>query len=216
VIVFDNEGMGRSSLRPGEMTVRRLGDDVAALIRALGLRKPDVFSWSMGGMIAQSFAVRHPRLVRRLVLAASAPGDGEAVAPTQRGIDAIQSEDSAAGSLELLFPPAASASRDAYVRGLFLRSGAKPVGPRATIDMQLQASGNWLIGNDPDGARVKRLSLPVLVAGGELDELLPVGNTRHLARVIPGARRVIYQDASHGFFYQHRKDFLRRLDRFLG
>jgi pimeloyl-ACP methyl ester carboxylesterase len=208
--------MGRSGLRSGEMTIARLADDAAKLMRKLGLRRPDVFSWSMGGMIGQSLAVRHPRMVRRLVLAASAPGDGKAVAPTARGVEAIQSETSAAGTVDLLFPPPASAALDAFIRGIASRRGFAPVGPKSTIDMQIAASGNWLIGNDPDGKRVRRLKLPVLVGGGELDELLPVGNSRHLAKVIPRARRVIYDDASHGFFYQHRRDFLKRVDRFLG
>lgn len=217
VVVFDNEGMGRSRLRPGPMTIRRLGDDVAALIRALRLRRPDVFAWSMGGMIGQSFAVRHPRLVRRLVLAATAPGDGKVVPSTGRGAEVLLSRsESAVGALDTLFAPFATAARDAYVENVALRRGAMPVGPRSTIDAQLLASAGWLSGKDPDGKRVRRLRMPVLVAGGELDELLPVGNSRYLARRIPRARLLVYRDASHMFFVQKRIVFLRRMDRFLG
>ncbi|HEV2812929.1 MAG TPA: alpha/beta hydrolase [Solirubrobacteraceae bacterium] len=217
VVVFDNEGMGRSRVRPGTMTIRRLGDDVAALIRALRLRRPDVFAWSMGGMIGQSLAVRHPRRVRRLVLAASAPGDGRVVPSTGRGAEVLLSrEESPLSALDTLFAPGATAARDAYAANVALRRGAAPVGPRSTIDAQLGASAVWLSGRDPDGRRVRRLRMPVLVAGGELDELLPVGNSRYLARRIPRARLVVYRDASHAFFLQKRIDFLRRLDRFLG
>ena len=59
-----------------------MGDETAALIAALHLRRPDVIGWSMGGMIAQSYAVRHPKRLRRLVLLATAPGDGKAVPPS--------------------------------------------------------------------------------------------------------------------------------------
>src|SRR3954467_10974503 len=49
VIVFDNEGIGRSTLGPGTLTVRRMARDTASLIRALRLRRVDVLGWSMGG-----------------------------------------------------------------------------------------------------------------------------------------------------------------------
>jgi pimeloyl-ACP methyl ester carboxylesterase len=216
VVVFDNEGMGRSGLRSGTLTIRRMADDTAALIRALRLRRVDVFAWSMGGMIGQSLAVRHPRLIRRLVLAATAPGDGKGTPPTQRGFDALLSETSAAGTLETLFPPAAAAARDAYVENLMLRRNPAPVGPRPTIQAQFVASGGWLSGAEPEGKRVARLRHRVLIGAGSHDELLPVANQRWLARRIRRARLVVYRDASHGFFLQKRRDFLRRVDRFLG
>ena len=70
VIVFDNEGIGLSTLRPGGLTITRMADDTATLITALGLHRPDVMGWSMGGFIAQALAVRHPDAVSRLVLSA--------------------------------------------------------------------------------------------------------------------------------------------------
>ena len=82
VITFDNEGIGASTLGPGTLSIRRMGDDTASLIRALRLGRPDVLGWSMGGMIAQAFARRHPTQVRRLVLCATSPGDGGATGPT--------------------------------------------------------------------------------------------------------------------------------------
>src|SRR3954462_8885230 len=81
VITFDNEGIRRSTASKGTLSIRRMADTTASLIRALKLRRPDVLGWSMGGMIAQSLTARHPKLVRRLVLCASAPGDGKGTAP---------------------------------------------------------------------------------------------------------------------------------------
>src|SRR4051794_13322525 len=111
VILFDNEGIGKSSARPGALTVARMADDTALLIRALKLDRPDVMGWSMGGFIAQSFAVRHPGLLRRLVLMATAPGDGQATFPRADALSALQSASDATKLLGLLFPPDRTADR---------------------------------------------------------------------------------------------------------
>src|SRR3954447_20666549 len=112
VIVFDNEGVGRTTTRPGTLTIRRMGDDAAALIKALRLRRPDVLGWSMGGMIAQSLAVRHPRDVRRLILAATAPGDGVFTPPRPDAAAALAAEPpNLLALLALLIPNAAARGR---------------------------------------------------------------------------------------------------------
>lgn len=217
VIVFDNEGIGRSAKRPGAITIRRMGDTAAGLIRALGLRRADVFGWSMGGMIAQSLAVRHPRVVRRLVLAASAPGDKQATFSDGDILAALATpEGNPAQTLSLLFPEGDRAAADRYVANLARRRSPNLRVPTAIREAQVAAAGAWMFGSDPDGARVRRLRMPVLVAGGARDRVLPVANQRHLARVIPGARRAIYDDAAHGFFVQHARRFAQRVDAFLG
>ena len=214
VIVFDNEGMGRSKQRRGTLTIRRMADDTAALMRKLKIRKADVFGWSMGGMISQSLAVRHPKLVRRLVLAATAPGDGKATGPSERAIAGLANPGEQANLMSFLFPPGHDDARDAYIRNLLTRKRRNlDAGARGA---QLAAAGQWVLGQDRDGKRIAKLRIPVLVGGGALDELLPVANQRHLARVIPRARRVIYDDASHGFFLQERADFVARVKRFFG
>jgi pimeloyl-ACP methyl ester carboxylesterase len=72
-----------------------------------------------------------------------------------------------------------------------------------------------LTGNDPSGRHPGRLDLPVLIGAGALDRALPVANQRHLARVLPNARLKVYADAAHGSFFQHQRDFVRRVQRFL-
>jgi pimeloyl-ACP methyl ester carboxylesterase len=214
VIVFDNEGIGRSTLRPGTLTISRMGQDTARLVKALRLRRPDVVGWSMGGMVAQSFAVRYPKRLRRLVLMATAPGDGKATLPGPAALTALGAGDEGA-LVQDLFPPDQIQARDRYISDLLMRFNLHPIAPHAVISAQLAASGQWMAGGDPDGAKIRGLRARTLVAGGELDNLLPVANERHLAQVIPHAKLLTYPDAAHGFFFQDSADFLPRLAAFL-
>jgi pimeloyl-ACP methyl ester carboxylesterase len=78
ILALDNEGIGRTTLRAGPLTISRMGDDVGDFIGALHLGHTDVLGWSMGGYIVQALAVRHPGSVRRIILCATLPGDGTA------------------------------------------------------------------------------------------------------------------------------------------
>lgn len=68
VIVFDNRGSGLTETSPAEFTTATLSDDAAGLLEALGIRKAHVVGWSMGGNVAQEFALRHPEKLGALVL----------------------------------------------------------------------------------------------------------------------------------------------------
>jgi pimeloyl-ACP methyl ester carboxylesterase len=214
VVLLDNEGVGRTTRLPGNLTIRRMGETTAGLIKRLKLKRPDVAGWSMGGMIAQSLAVRHPKLVRRLVLMATAPGDGKGAAPTPDALKALSSFDPAA-ALGLIFPPDQTAARDAYVANIIKRQPFEGVAPAAQALKQTAASGAWLTDQDPDGKRVAKLKLPTLIGGGELDPLLPVANQRHLHDMIKGSQLVTYPDASHGFLFQHQAEFVPKVLQFL-
>jgi pimeloyl-ACP methyl ester carboxylesterase len=211
IVLLDNEGVGRTTRLSGKLTIRRMGDTVAGLIARLKLKRPDVAGWSMGGMIAQSFAVRHPRSLRKLVLMATAPGDGKGVPPTPAALKALTAPSDLTAVLGLIFPAEQSAARDAYIANIIKRQPFEGVAPAAQTAKQTAASGAWMTGQDPDGRRVAKLRLPTLVAGGELDPLLPVGNQRHLHDIVKNSQLVTYPDASHAFLFQHQAEFLPKL-----
>ena len=213
VITFDNEGIRRTTLGPGALTIGRMAGDAASLIRALRLRRPDVLGWSMGGMIAQSLVRRHPKLVRRMVLCATAPGDGRATPPAPDVISQLAT--GTANPFQLLFPPGHEPAGQAYARAIASYPSPSPGAPASITQAQFGATAGWLAGNDPSGRPLRRLRLPVLVGGGALDRLLPVPNQRYLARALPNARLRVYRDAAHGFFVQHRREFVQMVDRFL-
>ena len=90
VVIYDNAGVGRTQPLPTPLTIDAMADQTSALISTLGLGRANVLGWSMGGMIAQALALRHPAQVRRLVLCATFPGTGT-VPPSLAAIRAILS-----------------------------------------------------------------------------------------------------------------------------
>src|ERR1019366_3587746 len=87
VIIFDNAGIGSTTALRAPLSIDAMADQTSALITALRLGDPDVLGWSMGSMIAQALAIRHPAQVHRLILGATFPGIGNAIQPSQKDVD---------------------------------------------------------------------------------------------------------------------------------
>ena len=203
VVMFDNSGVGRTRELPEPFSIDAMADQASAMMDALRLGRADVLGWSMGGMIAQALAVLHPGQVRRLVLCATYPGNGQAVMPS---LAAIQ-----AGSD---FPANQAGAFDAFKAAISGYPSARAVSP-GTKGIQNLAMANWRTGMDGAGRRTARISAPALVADGTDDQLDPVANDRILARNIRGARLVLYPDAGHGFLFQDWRRFADLIDSFL-
>jgi len=212
VYALDNEGIGRSTLRPGTLTISRMADDTAAFIAALHLKRPDVLGWSMGGFIAQALVVRHPQAYRRLVLAATAPGTGHGVSPSGAVVKALTGNP--AELLTFLFPPDQSSWAGKYAAAI-ARYPHLFLAPTAVDKLQLAASSRWLSGGDRSGRLINRVKQPVLIADGARDVILPTANSRLLHRLIKHSQLHLYPDAGHGFLFQDQAPFVRLIDRFL-
>ncbi|MBJ7518446.1 MAG: alpha/beta hydrolase [Solirubrobacteraceae bacterium] len=213
VIVFDYPGVGRSSKLRGSVTFAGLADTTDAFIRAIGLEEADVLGWSMGGFVAQQLAIRHPERVRRLVLAGTNPGGDQAVL----GDDDDQETDSdpdpsEEAVLRVLYPrtKAGRAEGRAFLRRLedASESGEIPDDfevPASTVRKQVAAEDPWLRSNANADA-LKRLRVPTLVTGGNLDPVVPPINARRLDALIPGAQLRLFAD-SHAFLFSERARF---------
>jgi pimeloyl-ACP methyl ester carboxylesterase len=214
VVVFNNAGIGKTAALPPPLSISAMADQTSALISALGLGRPDVLGWSMGGMIAQALAVLHPAQVARLVLAASQPGTGKAV-PVPTAAAAALLSPNALAVLNVLFPANQSAAEQAYLTGILQYPGFFTV-PPAVMKSQEAAIAGWFAGTDPAGPRLTGVRVPTLVADGTVDALDPLANDRQLVAAIPGAQLALYADAGHAFLFQDAATFLPRLQRFLG
>ena len=181
---------------------------------ALRLGRTGVLGWSMGGMIAQALAVRHPGQVRRPVLCASFPGNGAAVRPSRRELSAFESGEPQK-VMAALFPADQTAGRNTYLAAISSYPAAPPA-PAATVAAQGLAVDAWWAGTDPAGKSAATLAVQTLVADGTADKLDPVANSRELAKLIPKARLRLYTDAGHAFLFQDQAAFLPLLESFLG
>src|SRR5712672_2542301 len=78
-IAFDNRGVGQSDAPPGPYSIPQMASDAAAVLSAAKVNAGHIFGVSMGGMIAQEFALQYPNKVRSLILGCTAAGGPEAV-----------------------------------------------------------------------------------------------------------------------------------------
>ena len=221
VIVFDNRGVLTTDRGRGRLTIKRMADDAAGLVRALGYRRADVLGWSMGGYVAQELALRHPNRVRRLVLAATDPGSARAIQPKSPAAQRLLDDPNPTIQelLRAIFPATEQAAADAYVRRLFLWPAVQPsdfnASPQITREQRVAGGRLWLCRTCGAYARLPSLRARTLVADGRRDILEPPGNSRIIARRIPRARLTLYGAAGHAFLFQRRVDFARRVNSFL-
>jgi pimeloyl-ACP methyl ester carboxylesterase len=211
VVIFDNAGIGPTSRLPGTLSIDAMADQTSALITTLRLGRPDVLGWSMGTMIAEALAVRHPGQVRRLVLCAAYPGNGTAARPPQQAVSALTGPD----GLAVLFPANQLAARNTYVTATSSYPATAPA-PAGIVSAQAQAILRWWGGRDAAGQQAQAITAPTLIADGTADELDPLVNSRTLARQIPGARLVLYPDAGHAFLFQDEQALVPVIGSFLG
>ena len=92
---------------------------------------------------------------------------------------------------------------------------AAPAASAGTKGAQSVADADWWAGIDAAGRKIARISVPTLITDGVADQLAPVTNDHILARLIPGARLVLYPDAGHGFLFQDGTPFASLVESFL-
>jgi 3-oxoadipate enol-lactonase len=192
-IALDNRGVGRSDVPPGPYPISLMAADAAAVLDAGGVESAHVFGMSMGGMIAQEFALAYPRRVRSLILGSTAAGGPNAVRAEQEVLDLLtrrgMSPDEYIEAINpYIYDP--GTSRERLKEDMVLRKQwwPNPAGHLA----QLQGIMAW-----EAYSRLEQITAPTLVVHGESDRLVPAANGRLIAGRIPNAKLVMIPQASH-------------------
>ena len=219
VVTFDNAGVG-GSVGTTPDTIEQMARDAIAFIAAMGFSQADILGFSIGSFVAQQIALVRPAVVRRLILASSAPRGAAGMhgwAPEVIGAIGTQ-KTSPENYLGVFFTQSASsrqAGREALQR-MYARTEDRDMATTwATREAQYDAVCAWGI---PDHSKLQRLSaveMPVFVANGDSDPMIRPHYSYLLAGLIPHARIKIYPDAAHGFLFQHHAEFAADVDEFL-
>jgi len=219
VIAFDNRGVGGSGGTTPD-NVEAMAADAVAFLEALGLGTVDLLGFSLGGMVAQVVAQQRPDLVRRLILAGTAPAGGKGGAGAAELLQSAVQQASAEGRhpKHILFfspTPTSQAAANVFLGRLDERTQQDRDTPvsNETIGAQLTALAKWEQGTSPAG--LATVAQPVLVVNGDEDIMLPTINSFELAQLLPNAQLSIYPDSGHGGIFQHHALFVEQTLEFL-
>jgi pimeloyl-ACP methyl ester carboxylesterase len=217
IIAIDYRGIGASG-GTAPVTIDAMARDAIALIHALGFEKIDLLGFSLGGFVAQDIVLKAPGLVRRLILTGTGPAGGTGIDE----VGAVSWPLMVKGLLTLrdpktyLFFTSTANGRQAakaFLERLKERKADRDKGPTPSAFLrQLKAIKAWgrQVPQDLGGIRI-----PVLVANGDNDIMVPTVNSHDMARRIPGSQLVIYKDAGHGGIFQYHGEFVPKALAFL-
>jgi pimeloyl-ACP methyl ester carboxylesterase len=214
VIAFDNRCVGRTDQPQEPFTIADMADDTAALMDELHITSAHVFGVSLGGMVAQELALRHPKRVRRLALGCTHAGPRTAAAAPEWAMRIFNESrdmpraEALKRSVPILFAPKTVAERPALVAET-LAVMAKNNQPKSSYLLQL---GAVMMHDTID--RLSQITQPTLVLTGTEDSLINPENSRLIAEQIPGSRLTEFEETGHVFFTEKADDVNRTLVEF--
>lgn len=217
VIALDYRGVGASGGK-APLAVAEMAEDAIAFIRALGFEEVDLLGFSLGGFVAQDIVLKAPGLVRKVILTGTGPAGGEGIKDVGRVswpliIKAMLTLRDP--KFYLFFTSTSNGRRaaKAFLERLQERKTDrdKPVTMAAFL-RQLKAIKSW--GTQPR-QDLGAIDKPVLVANGDQDKMVPSSNSIDLARSLPNAELILYEDAGHGGIFQYHEAFVRKALEFL-
>ncbi len=205
VLLVDNRAVGRSSIPHRDFTIDDMARDAAAVVEQAGLGPAHVIGFSMGGLIAQELALRHPELVRSLTLACTSPGGRDAT-PMSRRVAHIFNDPHT-----LTSPARAAVMYAAATSAMAIHADAHMRLSRPTTHLgyakQLLAVARY------GGClrRLHHLSCPTLIVHGTKDLIVPVHNADLLHARVPHAQICKVRGAGHMLTTDATDELLNRL-----
>jgi 3-oxoadipate enol-lactonase len=212
LVVIDNRGTGESDKPDVAWTLRDMADDIAAVLEHAKLRQTHIFGISMGGMIAQEYALVYPDRVQRLVLGCtncgmshSIPGKPEDLArlmpqPGMSPADAARAAFSVACGKAFT----ASEAGQKFIEEQLIEAAKYPITPPHTFTRQFGAISGF-----DSYARLAQIKAPTLILQGDDDALVPVQNADVLNQGIAGSRKHVLKGVGHMFFWEAPQEAAR-------
>jgi pimeloyl-ACP methyl ester carboxylesterase len=200
VLTFDQRGSGLSEKPDHAYSMAMLADDTAALMDHVGFASAHILGVSMGGMIAQEFALRHPQKTRSLILGCTTPGGPKAVRLSDSAFaraystKEMSAEERGRALAEACFTKGYIDQHPEIIPAMVESRRQRPIDPVA-LAHRMKA----VYAHDTYD-RLPHLACPTLVITGKDDVLISWENSRILAERIPGATFVLLEPAGHLFW----------------
>jgi 3-oxoadipate enol-lactonase len=190
LILFDNRDAGLTSQSTRPYNIVDMADDAAGLLDALKIPKAHVFGVSMGGAIAQQFALKYPDKLNKLILGCTMAG-GTCSQPGD--ISGVMS-----GNLSpLLFTPTFIQNHQQELAE-FITATTPFHSKGEALQRQLQA-----FATHDTCDTLADIKAPTLILTGDNDIAIPRSNSDLLVAKIPNSKLAVIVDAAHGFSYSH-------------
>jgi 3-oxoadipate enol-lactonase len=199
VIAFDNRDTGGSSRSPWPYSVAQMADDAVAVLDAAGERRAHVYGISLGSLVAQVVALRHPDRVDALVLGASSAGGFAAYKPPPSSFaqtfliraGAMGPEEAAWAAVPYTY---GEKTRRLHPERIATDIAHRVSSPPEPLAYMHQAAA---VATHDAYERLNRMAAPTLVVHGEQDVFVPPANALVLAERIPGSQLRLWPDAGH-------------------
>lgn len=205
VVTMDNRGVGRSDRVDAPMSIAMMADDVCSVMDAAGLKKASVFGVSMGGLVAQVFALNHADRLFNLVLGCTFPGGTHTVPTDPEGMRILFDYE----YLQKMTPEQRSMTvfrffcSDEFIEAnrtsfeYYHRVTTEYPTPLNIFKRQAEA-----IAGEDTWDRLPSIKAPTMIISGTDDCLVKFKNSELMAKRIPGAELTLLQDKRHGFFIE--------------
>jgi len=216
LILLDNRGIGSSTDDGKPFDIAQLAEDAVRVIEAFEFERANVLGWSMGGFIAQTLALERPDHINKLVLLSTDPGGADA----DRASSAVWSQlidvsgtphEQARRLLSLLFP--SDVADSIYREFGDIVAAARAKLPPSLINRQAAAMDAWHLTGV--GNRLREINVPVLIATGTADTVIPPSNALKLVTAIPGAWLAQFSGGGHAFMAQYPHRLANLINSFL-
>jgi len=216
LILLNNRGIGATD--DGQpFDIAKLAADAARVIETLGIERANVMGWSMGGFIAQAFALKYADRVDKLVLLSTDFGGIEAdLASPEVWSELIDTSgapnEQARRLLFLLFPTDVAES-------FYRQFGDIVTAARAQLSVELlnrQAAAMDAWHRDGVASQLREIRVPVLIATGTEDIVIPASNALKMVNTIPGAWLAQFPHGGHGLMAQYPRALADLINSFLG
>jgi pimeloyl-ACP methyl ester carboxylesterase len=216
LVLLDNRGIGGSTDNGRPFDIAQLSDDVLRVVETLGVGRVNVLGWSMGGFIAQTLAVQHPGRINKLILLSADPGGADsdlasAAVWSQLTDMSGTPHEQARRLFALLFPN--DVAETIYREFGDVVAAARAQLSPSLVDRQAAAMDAWHCTGVAN--HLQEMNVPVLIATGTADIVIPPSNALKLVNAIAGAWLAQFNGGGHAFMAQYPRALADLINSFL-